>query len=98
MNQPIERIQRDRLARTQPALRLVDTRKIERADWLEVRKSGIGGSDAAAAEPEEGDQKNLVKSFNRANLIAVALEMGGVIIAVAVIIQSGVIGIPAALV
>ena len=31
--------------------------------------------DAAAAEPEEGDQKNLVKSFNRANLIAVALEM-----------------------
>lgn len=32
-----------------PPLRLVDTRKIERADWLEVRKSGIGGSDAAAA-------------------------------------------------
>ena len=32
-----------------PALRLVDTRKIERADWLEVRKNGIGGSDAAAA-------------------------------------------------
>jgi putative phage-type endonuclease len=34
---------------TRPALRLVDTRKIERADWLEVRKQGIGGSDAAAA-------------------------------------------------
>ena len=32
-----------------PALRLVDTRKIERADWLEVRKTGIGGSDSAAA-------------------------------------------------
>ncbi|OWY33322.1 YqaJ viral recombinase family protein [Herbaspirillum aquaticum] len=32
-----------------PALRLVDTRRIDRADWLEVRKSGIGGSDAAAA-------------------------------------------------
>ncbi len=32
-----------------PALRLVDTRRIERADWLEVRKTGIGGSDAAAA-------------------------------------------------
>lgn len=31
------------------ALRLVDTRKLERADWLEVRKNGIGGSDAAAA-------------------------------------------------
>ncbi|SAI72951.1 putative phage-type endonuclease [Bordetella ansorpii] len=32
-----------------PALRLVNTRKLERADWLEVRKTGIGGSDAAAA-------------------------------------------------
>ena len=32
-----------------PALRLIDTRKIERTDWLEVRKTGIGGSDAAAA-------------------------------------------------
>ena len=49
MNEHIERIQQERPARTQPALRLVDTRKIERADWLEVRKSGIGGSDAAAA-------------------------------------------------
>ncbi|MFL9923686.1 YqaJ viral recombinase family protein [Herbaspirillum lusitanum] len=34
---------------SRPALRLVDTRKLERADWLEVRKTGIGGSDAAAA-------------------------------------------------
>ncbi|WP_323011282.1 lambda-exonuclease family protein [Castellaniella sp.] len=34
---------------TRPALRLVDTRTIERAEWLEVRKTGIGGSDAAAA-------------------------------------------------
>jgi putative phage-type endonuclease len=32
-----------------PALRLVDTRKIEYADWLEVRRQGIGSSDAAAA-------------------------------------------------
>lgn len=32
-----------------PALRLVDTRKLERTEWLEVRKTGIGGSDAAAA-------------------------------------------------
>ncbi|NYH22872.1 YqaJ viral recombinase family nuclease [Paraburkholderia bryophila] len=32
-----------------PALRLVDTKKMPREDWLEVRKSGIGGSDAAAA-------------------------------------------------
>ncbi len=30
-------------------MRLIDTRKIEHADWLEVRKTGIGGSDAAAA-------------------------------------------------
>lgn len=36
-------------ARPTPALRLVDTRRLERADWLEVRKTGIGGSDAAAA-------------------------------------------------
>jgi putative phage-type endonuclease len=32
-----------------PALRLVDTRRLDRAEWLEVRKTGIGGSDAAAA-------------------------------------------------
>ncbi|VCU72504.1 YqaJ-like viral recombinase domain protein [Pigmentiphaga humi] len=38
-----------RPARPRPALRLVDTRRIERDDWLEVRKAGIGGSDAAAA-------------------------------------------------
>lgn len=49
----IQPISQDRPGRTRPtnrpALRLVDTRKIERADWLQVRKSGIGGSDAAAA-------------------------------------------------
>ena len=38
-----------RKCENRPALRLIDTRKIERADWLEVRKTGIGGSDAAAA-------------------------------------------------
>jgi putative phage-type endonuclease len=32
-----------------PALRLVETKKMERDDWLEVRRTGIGGSDAAAA-------------------------------------------------
>ncbi|QKO20775.1 YqaJ viral recombinase family protein [Rhodoferax sp. BAB1] len=32
-----------------PALRLVETKKMERGDWLEVRRTGIGGSDAAAA-------------------------------------------------
>ena len=32
-----------------PALRLVSTRDMRREDWLEVRKRGIGASDAAAA-------------------------------------------------
>ena len=31
------------------ALRLVDTRSLDREQWLEVRKGGIGSSDAAAA-------------------------------------------------
>ncbi|WP_353627693.1 lambda-exonuclease family protein [Ralstonia pseudosolanacearum] len=31
------------------ALKLVKTTELSRADWLEVRKTGIGGSDAAAA-------------------------------------------------
>ena len=31
------------------AIRLVDTRSLERGEWLQVRKQGIGGSDAAAA-------------------------------------------------
>lgn len=45
----IQPLSHERSGRSRPALRLVDTRKIERADWLQVRKSGIGGSDAAAA-------------------------------------------------
>ena len=35
--------------RSRPALRLVDTKTLPREDWLEVRKQGIGSSDAAAA-------------------------------------------------
>ncbi|QUN27207.1 YqaJ viral recombinase family protein [Cupriavidus sp. KK10] len=35
--------------RNRPALRLVDTKGLSRNDWLAVRKTGIGGSDAAAA-------------------------------------------------
>jgi len=35
--------------RNRPALRLVDTKKLSRDDWLAVRRTGIGGSDAAAA-------------------------------------------------
>lgn len=35
--------------RNRPALRLVETKDLSRDEWLEVRKNGIGGSDAAAA-------------------------------------------------
>lgn len=35
--------------RNRPALRLVETKDLSRNEWLEVRKSGVGGSDAAAA-------------------------------------------------
>ncbi len=35
--------------RHRPALRLVPTKDLPREDWLAVRKTGIGGSDAAAA-------------------------------------------------
>lgn len=35
--------------KARPALRLVDTKGLSRDDWLAVRKTGIGGSDAAAA-------------------------------------------------
>lgn len=35
--------------RSRPALRLVDTRELDRQQWLEVRRGGIGSSDAAAA-------------------------------------------------
>lgn len=32
-----------------PALRLVSTKELPREDWLQIRKHGIGSSDAAAA-------------------------------------------------
>ena len=35
--------------RSQPALKLVKTNNLNREQWLEVRKGGIGSSDAAAA-------------------------------------------------
>ena len=35
--------------RRRPALRLVETKNLGREDWLAVRRTGIGGSDAAAA-------------------------------------------------
>lgn len=38
-----------KIVRSRPALRLVDTRELDRKQWLEVRRGGIGSSDAAAA-------------------------------------------------
>lgn len=35
--------------KNRPALRLVETKDLAREDWLKLRKTGIGGSDAAAA-------------------------------------------------
>ncbi len=52
MNQPqsTDRASRaPRQAKPQAALRLVNTTEIDRATWLQVRRRGIGGSDAAAA-------------------------------------------------
>src|SRR5690554_8212363 len=34
---------------SRPALRLVSTKNLEREEWLNIRKQGIGSSDAAAA-------------------------------------------------
>lgn len=46
MNEPIPS---DSRARQRPALKLVKTADLDRAQWLEVRRGGIGSSDAAAA-------------------------------------------------
>lgn len=42
-------IRADKPRKNRPALRLVETKGLDREDWLAVRKTGIGGSDAAAA-------------------------------------------------
>ncbi|RRA23377.1 endonuclease [Burkholderia cepacia] len=42
-------VQPDRPRTGRPALRLAKTRELSRDDWLAVRRTGIGGSDAAAA-------------------------------------------------
>lgn len=42
-------LEADRPKRRPSALKLVKTTELSRADWLEVRRTGIGGSDAAAA-------------------------------------------------
>lgn len=36
-------------SKTRPALKLVKTQHLDRDQWLQVRKGGIGSSDAAAA-------------------------------------------------
>lgn len=36
-------------SKSRPALRLVSTKELPREDWLQIRKRGIGSSDAAAA-------------------------------------------------
>jgi len=41
--------QQTKSANGRPALRLVDTKGLSRDDWLAARRTGIGGSDAAAA-------------------------------------------------
>lgn len=46
MSQPI---QAEKRIKARPALRLVETHGLRRDDWLAVRRTGIGGSDAAAA-------------------------------------------------
>jgi putative phage-type endonuclease len=42
-------IRAEKPSKNRPALRLVNTVGLDRDDWLKVRKSGIGSSDAAAA-------------------------------------------------
>ncbi|MGG2042597.1 YqaJ viral recombinase family protein [Burkholderia gladioli] len=42
-------IQPERPSPRRPALKLVKTQELSRDDWLAVRRTGIGGSDAAAA-------------------------------------------------
>jgi putative phage-type endonuclease len=42
-------LQKQNTSSNRPALRLVKTNDLSRDDWLEVRKTGIGSSDAAAA-------------------------------------------------
>ena len=47
LNEPVASVATS--TRPRPALRLVKTQQLSRADWLQVRQQGIGSSDAAAA-------------------------------------------------
>ena len=48
----------ERPAKVRPALKLVKTTSLDRDQWLEVRKGGIGSSDAAAAVGLPGDGRS----------------------------------------
>ncbi|SOE81023.1 putative phage-type endonuclease [Caballeronia arationis] len=39
----------EKTSKKRPALRLINTLNLDRDEWLAVRRTGIGGSDAAAA-------------------------------------------------
>lgn len=49
MSNPLIHPAADSSGRARPALKLVKTHNLNRDQWLQVRKNGIGGSDAAAA-------------------------------------------------
>ena len=49
MTNPLVQPAADALSKSRPALKLVKTQGLPREQWLQVRKGGIGSSDAAAA-------------------------------------------------
>ena len=46
---PAVQVTAEKSTNTRPALRLVSTKNMPRETWLDVRRQGIGSSDAAAA-------------------------------------------------
>ncbi len=52
-------------AKARPALRLVKTQTLSRDEWLDVRKRGIGGSDAGAAVGLNPYQSRLALWLNK---------------------------------
>ena len=63
-------IRADKPQKTQPALRLVDTRGLDREDWLTVRKSGIGGSARRASRDMALAYRRTPKWWTAASIIA----------------------------
>ena len=61
-----------RTPRKGAALRLVSTKALEREDWLEVRRTGIGSSDAAAAiglNPYQSQLELWMQKTGKSNLL-----------------------------